>query len=168
MRRFLGQFSSAPMIVSVVALLVALSGSSYAAAHLGHGSVRSVQTAQPTLRAGETMRGYFAGGGGDSTGGTFGEGITFPKRLPGDFHLDHVQYVGGSVPLRTTAKCPGAGTAKRGWMCFYEERSSSASLLDIFDQHDNASTISPYGLKIFWLIHDSDSFADGQWVVRAP
>jgi hypothetical protein len=170
------------MVVSIVSLLVALSGSSYAAIRLGHGSVgsaqirdgsvrstdlaRSARAAQPVLRSGQTMRGYVAAAGGGSTRGFIGEGVTFPRRLPADFHADHVKYLNTHDPF--TATCPGPGKAKRGWMCFYEGERYHASVCCIYDQHYNSLAVAPYGFRIYWSITGSVNYADGQWAVRAP
>jgi len=111
------------------------------------------------------MRGYFAGGGGDSTSGSFGEGITFPRKLPRDFNPGHVRYLGKN-PM--TSRCPGPGRAKRGWMCFYEQSNVNATWCCVYDQNHNDPQIAAYGTRIYWTITGPGSLADGQWVVRAP
>jgi hypothetical protein len=170
------------MVVALLALLVGLSGTGYAAMKLGHNSVGSAQIrnssvhavdldkaavpVQPVLKPGQTMRGYFTGGGSDGTTGYFGEGITFPNKLPATFNRNHVQYLASGDPF--TNKCPGTGTAKRGWMCFYEGQSFNASLCCIYDQQYNSNATALYGTRIYWNVDGSGSYADGQWVVRAP
>ena len=166
MRRYLRDSLSPSMAVALLALALTLSGTGYAAVHLSGGGGTVARSAQPVLRSGETMRGYFAGGAGDSTSGFFGEGITFPKKLPSSFHSDHVKYLSQADPF--TSKCPGPGRAKRGWMCFYEGQLSEASLCCIYDQDYDSLAVAPYGARIYWDVEGSGSFADGQWVVRAP
>lgn len=182
MRRFLNQFFSAPMAVALLALVVAASGTGYAAAQLGHDSVRSAQikdhsvkavdlrapapAAQPVLQSGKSMRGYFAAGGSDGTSGYIGEGITFPAKLPGGFDNTHVRYIAAGAPF--TTRCPGPGDAKRGWMCFYEGQSNSVTLCCIYDQAYNNPATADFGVRIYWNVTGTSSYADGQWVVRAP
>jgi hypothetical protein len=183
MRRFLKDSLSPSMAVALLALVVAASGTGYAATKLGHDSVGSAQIrdhsiksqdlkapkpapAQPVLQPGKMMKGYFASGGGDSAEGYAGEGITFPAKLPGSFNNNHVRYIVSGDPY--TVQCPGPGTAKRGWMCFYEGQSSSTDVCCIYDQNYNSYATGDYGLRIYWYASGSGSYADGQWVVRAP
>jgi hypothetical protein len=184
MRRFLKDSISPSMGVALLALVLAASGTGYAAVQLAHNSVGSAQirdhsvtavdlkaphpvkAAQPVLQPGQIMRGYFAGGGSDGVSGYFGEGITFPAKLPPNFDNNHVRYLtAGSPP---TTRCPGPGTAKRGWMCFYEGQSNAASLCCIYDQNYNSPATADFGLRIYWDVVGASSYADGQWVVRAP
>ena len=164
MRRTLKDLFSPATAIAVVALAVALGGTSFAAAQLTSGAHRAA--AQPTLSSGATMIGYFGAGGSDGTSGYIGDAITFPKRLPSTFNQNHVQYVasGGS----TTTKCPGAGRAARGWMCFYEGQSFNVDLCCIYNQHYDSLAVAPYGARIYWNVSGASSYADGQWVVRAP
>jgi hypothetical protein len=181
MRRFFKDSISPSMAVALLALVLAASGTGYAAVQLGHNSVGSAQiknhsvaasdlkapgSAQPVLRPGQTMRGYFAGGGSDGTTGYFGEGITFPAKLPASFINTHVRYMTAGSP--GTNKCPGPGTAKRGWMCFYEGQASNATVCCIYDQNYNSFATADFGVRIYWDVVGSGSYADGQWVVRAP
>jgi hypothetical protein len=162
MRRSLKDFFSPATVIAVLALAVALCGTGFAAAQLASGSHRAA--AQPTLSSGSTMIGYFGAGGGAD--GWIGDSITFPKRLPNTFNQNHVQYLGsGDSP---TTKCPGPNRAARGWMCFYEGQSNSVSLCCIYNQHYDSYAVAPYGARIYWSVTGSDSYADGQWVVRAP
>lgn len=178
MRRFFKDSFSPSMAVALLALVLAASGTGYAATQLGHNSVGSAQIkdhsvssadlkaaaqpAQPTLKPGQTMRGYFASGG----TGYFAEGITFPAKLPGNFNNNHVQYLSDGDP--GTTQCPGPGTAKRGWMCFYEGQSFNMDLCCIYDQNYNNPATADFGVRIYWYSSGADSYADGQWVVRAP
>jgi hypothetical protein len=170
------------MAVALLALVVGLGGTGYAAVQLGHNSVGSAQimdssvkavdlagsarAPQPVLRSGQTMRGYFAAGGSDGTSGYIGEGITFPNKLPGSFIHTHVRYLEAGDPY--TTRCPGPGRAQRGWMCFYEGQSNNTTVCCIYDQGYNYPATSPYGTRVYWYVDGSDSYADGQWVVRAP
>ncbi len=182
MRRFFKDSLSPSMAVALLALVLAASGTGYAAVQLGHNSVSSAQIkdhsvkavdlkapvarAQPVLQPGQAMRGYFTAGGSSGTSGYFGEGITFPAKLPGAFINSHVRYIESGDPY--TLRCPGPGNAKRGWMCFYEGQSSNATLCCIYDQGYNSNATADYGARIYWNVSGSGSYADGQWVVRAP
>jgi hypothetical protein len=182
MRRFVRDSVSPSMAVALIALLVALSGTGYAAMRLGHNSVGSAQikdssiravdldkaavAPQPVLKPGQTMVGYFTAGGSDGTSGYIGEGITFPNKLPANFNRNHVRYLEDGDPF--TGRCPGPGTAKRGWMCFYEGQSNNATVCCIYDQAYNSFATALYGTRIYWDVVGATSYADGQWVVRAP
>jgi hypothetical protein len=182
MRRFVHNFFSPPMAVALLALVLAASGTGYAAVQLGHDSVRSAQikdhsvkavdlkapapAAQPVLQPGKSMRGYFTAGGSDGTSGYIGEGITFPAKLPGAFNNNHVQYIESGDPV--TTRCPGPGDAKRGWMCFYEGQSFGVDVCCIYDQQYNSPATADFGVRIYWNVSGSGNYADGQWVVRAP
>ena len=182
MRRLLKQSLSPPMVVALLAMVVALSGTGYAAVTLGHNSVGSAQirnssihavdlgasalAVQPVLGPGQIMRGYFTAGGSDGTSGYMGEGLTFPSRLPATFNRSHVVYLSAGDPF--TTRCPGPGTAKRGWMCFYEGQNNNSSLCCIYDQQYNNPATALFGTRVYWYVEGTDSYADGQWVVRAP
>lgn len=164
MTRKLKDLFSPAAVIAMLALVVALGGTGVAAAQLSRTAQRAV--AQPTLSSGATMVGYFAGGGSDGTTGYFGEGITFPKRLPSTFNQSHVQYI--ALTDSTTTKCPGPNRAARGWMCFYEGQNNNASICCIYNQNYGDYAVAPYGARIYWNVNGSGSYADGQWVVRAP
>jgi hypothetical protein len=182
MRRFFKDSFSPSMAVALLALVLAASGTGYAAVQLGHNSVGSpqikdhsvktvdlkaaAQPAQPVLRSGQIMRGYYTAAGSDGTSGYIGDAITFPAKLPPGFNNNHVQYIEAGDPV--TTRCPGPGTAKRGWMCFYEGQSSSANVCCIYDQHYNDPATADFGVRIYWTVTASSNYADGQWVVRAP
>ncbi|WP_183098307.1 hypothetical protein [Nocardioides pelophilus] len=176
MKRFFKESLSPTMAVAILALVVATGGTGYAAARFGNDSAASKQgiasaqlagaAAQPVLRSGKTMVGYYAAGGSDGTTGYIGEGITFPAKLPAGFNNNHVQYLAQGDPF--TTRCPGPGSAKRGWMCFYEGQSSGVDLCCIYDQSYNSPAVANYGVRIYWSVNGSSSYADGQWVVRAP
>lgn len=182
MRRFFKDSFSPSMAVALFALVLAASGTGYAAVQLGHSSVGSAQIkdhsvqavdlraaappAQPVLKPGKIMIGYFTAGGDSGTSGYIGEGITFPAKLPSAFNNNHVRYISSGDP--GTTRCPGPGSAKRGWMCFYEGQSSSVDVCCIYDQQYNSYATANYGVRIYWDVNGSSSYADGQWVVRAP
>ena len=169
MRRYMKDSISPSMGVALVALLVALSGSSYAAVTLGHDSAERTSLrapGQPVLGSGQVMKGYFAAAAGDSSSGYMADAITFPKKLPSGFNNNHVQYIedGGAF----TNRCPGGGDAKRGWMCFYVGQSSASSLCCIYDQGYNSPAVGDYGVRMYWYPSGDSNYVDGQWVLRAP
>jgi len=170
MRRYLKDSLSPSMGVALVALLLALSGTSYAAVTLGHGSAGRTElraaSGQPVLGSGQVMRGYFAAAAGDSTSGYAADAITFPKKLPSGFNNNHVQYIAQGDP--TTTHCPGVNRAKRNWMCFYVGQQNAVTLCCIYDQNYGDPAVSDYGARIYWNPNASDNYVDGTWVVRAP
>ena len=179
MRRFLKDTLSPTMAVALLALVLAVSGTSYAAVQLGHDSVSSKQIkdhsvkavdlkagqAQPVLGPGQMMRGYYVAAGDGGGSGYIGEGITFPAKLPPGFNNGNVQYIESGDP--GTLRCPGPGTAKRGWMCFYEGQGSGSTICCIYDQQYNSFATADFGVRLYWTVSDG-GYADGQWVVRAP
>ena len=165
MHRSLKNFFSPATVIALLALVVALGGTSFAAAQLSSGAHQRVAPGQPTLASGASMVGYFAAGSGESS--WLADSITFPKKLPSSFNQSHVKYLTSGSSY--TTKCPGPGKAAKGWMCFYEGQSSNASLCCIYNQHYDDPAVAPYGARIYWSSDaGSSSYADGQWVVRAP
>jgi len=168
------------MVVAIVALVVAATGTGYAAVQLGQGSVGSAQIkdnsvrsvdlkagpAQPVLGPGKTMIGYFGAAAGDSTEGYAYDAITFPARLPGAFKNTNVQYLEEGADY--TKRCPGPGQAKRGWACFYVGQSNMMDLAYIYNQNYNYHAVADYGVRIYWYPQGTSNYADGQWVIRAP
>jgi hypothetical protein len=169
---FLRRHATPPMFVAILALVLSVSGVSYAAHSITAGASTSgaerttSRAVQPTLASGQTMRGFFASGAGDSANGYFGEGVTFPSKLPSNFNRDHVQYIDENEEF--TDRCPGIGQAKRGWVCLYEGQSSGSDLCCIYDNGYNSTAVSRYGFRVYWDVTGPSSYADGMWVVRAP
>ncbi|KAA1418783.1 hypothetical protein F0U44_09845 [Nocardioides humilatus] len=168
MRRFFRDTFSPTMAVAILALVVATSGSGYAAIQLGRddGASRAGAAAQPVLQPGKTMVGYFTAAGSGGASGYLGDSITFPAKLPAGFNNNHVKYLVTGAPF--TDKCPGPGTAKRGWMCFYEGQFQNTSLCCIYDLEYNSFAVADHGARIYWDTNADGGYVDGQWVVRAP
>ena len=164
MHRTLKDFFSPATVIALLALVVALGGTSFAAAQLASGAHQRVAPGQPTLASGATMVGYFAAGGG--TDSWLADSITFPKRLPSSFNQNHVKYLESGDAY--TTKCPGPAKAAKGWMCFYEGQHSGTTLCCIYNQHYDSPAVGPYGARIYWTSNATFAYADGQWVVRAP
>lgn len=164
MRRTFKDLFSPATAIAVIALAVALCGTSFAAAQLSSGAHQRVAPGQPVLASGATMVGYYAAGGGDSD--WLASSATFPKRLPSSFNQSHVKYLESGDAY--TTKCPGPGKAARGWMCFYEGQHSGTTLCCIYNQNYDDPAVSPYGFRIYWTGAGTYTYADGQWVVRAP
>jgi len=199
MRHLVKRPVSPSMIVALLALLVALSGTGYAAATLAENSVGSPQLkagavhtsdlqdeavtfaktdpglrqAQRALRSGETMRGTFAaGGGGGSSQGFIGTGVTFPYRLPGDFNrdtdgddiVDTVVYVTGSG---FTNKCPSPGQAAPGYACFYEQQAQKVTFTYLYDDDYDSPSVGRFGTRMYWLTTGATNYVDGTWAITA-
>ena len=199
MKNYLRSILSPPMAVALLALVVALGGTSYAAAALARNSVGSPQlkagavktvdlgnnavtsakvkngtlgaadlapsvtAVQPVLQSGQTMRGFFLGGGGDLA--YIGDAVTFPQRLPASFNLQQVEY----RPTGTTsANCPGAGQAARGWVCVYVGQLNAATECCIYGDDYTLNRASIYGFRIYWATTGQYAYADGSWAATAP
>ena len=183
MRHSLKNLLNPSMAVALVALVLAVGGTSYAAVQVARDSVSAKAgpgPGQPVLGSGQVMKGYFAAAGADGEGGFIADAITFPAKLPGDFDNRHVQYIlsevkemkrgpgtKDAVRLDFTQQCPALGEAKRGWMCFYEGQANDVELYGVWDQRYNEA-VADFGVRLYWAVDGSESYADGQWVVRAP
>lgn len=197
----LKQRPSAAFLVAMLALVISLAGTSYAAVQLSPNSVKSIHIkagqvktsdlgnnavtgnkvkngtlgvadltpaagrVQRALRGGETMRGTFLAAGADTTGGYIGTGITFPMRLPGNFDKGNVEYLLAGDP--GTANCPGVGAAAPGWVCFYEQQNSSATLCCIYDEDYSSLAVGTFGTRMYWTVSGSN-YVDGNWAITAP
>lgn len=117
------------------------------------------------LKSGKSLSGAFGGGGGSSTSGWYGEGITFAQPLPGAPN-DYV--VVDTYRNPDAAHCPGPGSAAKGYLCLY------------FTFHDQTGTVykaftdakgypaSPvYGLSLYYPIENAYAYASGSWTVTA-
>ena len=123
----------------------------------------AVTAAQPVLRSGQTMRGFFAAGGGSDA--YIGDAVTFPQRLPTSFDKANVEY----RPVGTTSgNCPGVGQARAGWACLYLGQSGTADLCCIYGDDYSTPRVSHHGFRIYWTTTGGFSFADGSWAVTAP
>ncbi|QLQ09624.1 MAG: hypothetical protein HZY75_03550 [Nocardioidaceae bacterium] len=132
------------------------------------GTLKAVPKAKglAPLKPGKSLTGAFGGAGGTSTGGRFGEGITFQQPI---------QAAAADITVVDTNKnpdlshCPAPGQAARGYMCLY------------FTYHSNVGTVykafmnaagypndKVYGLSLYYPITGSGSYASGSWTVTAP
>ncbi|MFT4011598.1 MAG: hypothetical protein QM655_16320 [Nocardioidaceae bacterium] len=173
----------AALTISAVALSIAAVGPAEAAkklitgADIKNNSVTGADIKESTLAAvpkadkltvlksGKSLTGAFGGGGGSSTGGWFGEGITFQQPLPGvpaDYKVVDT-YVNPDA-----TNCPGPGHAAKGYLCLY------------FTYHYNTGTVykayvnaigyaaTPvYGLSIYYPVTGASSYASGSWTATA-
>jgi hypothetical protein len=137
---------SPAVVISVIALFVALGGTSYAAvaiptnsvgtAQLKNGAVTAAKLAYgQTLRSGNTETGNWGFGGFEGADGGGGSGhpvISFG--LPLAYHMlqSHEIYAAGASGARA-AHCPGVGHAARGYLCVYQTFISNAQSMETVD-----------------------------------
>jgi hypothetical protein len=50
----------------------------------------------------------------------------------------------------------------------YEGQSNGVDVCCIYDQVYNSFATADLGVRIYWNVNGTSSYADGQWVVRAP
>ena len=183
-------------VIALVALFVALAGTSYAALALPRGSVTSyhvrdrsllasdfrqgqLSSLPATLPSGRSLSGTYFVGGGSATGNVLAAGhISFALRLR-SAPVAHFVRQGESAP----SACPGsvfAPAAARGHLCIYEGGYSQASVRDVRDPAaigsfrnpaavDTGARVRPYGAGIVVLASAGGTFySAGTWAVRAP
>jgi len=137
---------SPALVVSLIALFVALGGTSYAAvtslpansvgtAQLKNGAVTAPKIASSALRpyvryggtlpSGKTEVGEWGfGTKADATAGTEARPVfTFPVPLASAVASGHAIYVPGA----SATHCPGAGHADAGYLCVYQKQLSGAT-----------------------------------------
>jgi hypothetical protein len=184
----------ATLIIASLALVVAAIGPA-AAAHLitgkdiKNGSVTGVdiknnsltgkQIKESTLGAvpkannvgvlpsGKSESGTFAGGGGNSTSGYYGYGITFPVPLGVGFNAITV------VDTRQdgiSGNCPRPGEAAKGYLCLYSNLYASVGTEGMYKAY-GTNTLDPAplsGIGIYVEIGATGSFVNGTWTVTSP
>jgi len=112
-----------------------------------------------TLASGQTETGTFSGGGGDSTSGYIGVGVTYVQPLASPLTHGVEDTFGG-----TTTECPGYPNAAPGWMCLYPffENNTAAGY-----GYTGFNTPDP-GAVLYWPITGSGSYVGGFYAVTAP
>jgi hypothetical protein len=162
---------SPALVVSVIALFVALSGTGYAAsgAIFGHADAKAdtklikslapslgVSTANSltTLPSGGSESGFFAG---NATDGFIALAINYPRPLSAP--VDEAKIV--DVHGASAAHCPGIGQAARGYLCLYNTEflglTGSAS-------HGGGGKL---GVILYWAVTGA-GYVGGAWTVTAP
>ena len=181
---------SPALVISLVALFVALGGTSYAAINsLPANSVGTKQLKNGAVTAtklnSSVLKGYLKYGGtlpsgktevGDWGFGTFkgadgggGEGrpvISFPVPLASGLDGGHTIYVSGA----SAAHCSGSGHADPGYLCVYQDNALSAQPPNSMDISNPEVGTLPAGTGTNgWTIHLTPVFpagvSEGQWQI---
>jgi len=183
---------SPALVISLIALFVALGGTSYAAvtalpansvgtAQLKNGAVTpaklnsSVATVYHkyggTLPTGKTEVGDWSfGTSADVTSGTNGRpGFSFPVPLAGAIAAGKAIYVTGA----SATHCPGAGKANAGYLCVYQKllvNKTTTTSASIFNPETGATaTASQRGFGLYLVAAGvGDWYAAGSYAVGAP
>lgn len=185
---------SPALVIALIALFVALGGTSYAAIalKLPRNSVGTPQLKNGAVTAGKLNASAIAalkairtlpsgvtetgdwGFGTNSAGGVGAAAqmwatTSFPIPLANALDANHVIYVSGA----SATHCPGAGQAAAGYLCVYQNQLQSAN------QPDNSSIFSPensgyqgtgkYGFALRLAYTSAGSYSGfGSWAVTAP
>jgi hypothetical protein len=120
------------------------------------------------LRSGQSESGTFAAGGGSSTGGYFGFGITFARPLaqPISDQLSGANHIIDTMANPDPTHCPGAGHAAPGYLCLYFHYHNGVGTVYGYDQESPYGTPS-VGAGIYAPITGNGSYVDGVWTVTA-
>ncbi len=194
MRRFRTRRPSPALIISVVALLVALGGTAYAGILIPKNSVGTKQlkngavTAkkikkgtvpnandlgrvpasryqQTTLRPGRTETGTFGAAGTSGVNAYAFTGITFDPPLAAAIPLANGVFLyQGST---STTGCPGVGRADPGFLCLYESDGYKDTFQGFGDPQSTSSGIRANGTVPLWNF-SGPGWSRGSWAVTAP
>ncbi len=171
---------SPALLISLIALFVALGGTSYAAItalpansvgtpQLKNGAVTPAKLKYGgTLPSGMTEAGEW-GSGASYSGGSWPV-VTFASPLATALDGDHTIYVTGA----SATHCPGAGVAARGYLCVYQDASYNAftpESTDIFNPEDplrSAGTSTRGFSLVAGPVNGGGWSLSGSYAVRAP
>lgn len=123
-------------------------------------------TSHTALPSKQSESGWYAVGGGTSTGGEIGEGISFSQPLAAPIAEEHAIY---NKEEATSTHCPGVGQADPGFLCLYsgEELNINFAHTLNFPPYAPNST-GKFGFALYFAPTEPGSFADGSWTVTAP
>lgn len=114
------------------------------------------------LSRGQSESGAFGAGGGNTTGGYIGEGITYPRVLPAAIKNNHI------VDARKwpVPHCAAPGKADRGYLCLYE-----AVINDVGAGYGFSTALAnaqSVGVILFWPGGGPGTpYVGGVWTVTA-
>jgi hypothetical protein len=151
---------SPAFVVSLIALFVALGGTSYAARN----AVFSSKTAAglTTLPSGHSESGMFAG---SQTNGYIGTAINYPRPLPAAIADTKIIDVHG----KSARYCAGPGHALPGYLCLYNTDESALTSFKHFYSSDGdvfPASEGKLGVLLFWLV-GVGGYVGGSWTVTA-
>jgi len=121
----------------------------------------AAQALQP-LSSGQSESGAFGSGGGNSTGGYIGEGITYVRPLSAAIKNTNII----DVPTWPATHCPGPGFADAGYLCLYEAVTS-----DVGTGYGFSTALSnqqSVGVILFWPVTSAGmAYTGGVYTVTA-
>jgi hypothetical protein len=173
---------SPALVISLIALFVALGGTGYAASNAVFSSrskvtiIKIVKQVAPTLNvksamglstlpSGASESGHFATAGNGE--GNIGISIDYPRPLSAAIADAHIIDVHGT----SDTHCTGAGHADPGYLCLYNEdilgTTGSASF------YSNDGSLFPVGqgklgVDLYWQVGASGGYVGGSWTVTGP
>jgi hypothetical protein len=123
-------------------------------------------TSHTPLPGGQSESGWFAVGGGSSTSGEIGVGLSFSQPLATGLKEGHVVF---NAPEATSTHCPGPGRAERGFLCLYASEESHVSGFHAFGPPPfESESTGAFGAAAYWVVKALGSFVDGSWTLTAP
>ena len=182
MRNRLFKAPSPALVISLIALFVALGGTGYAASN---GAFRSPSKAQiikivkgvaptlsvksaaglSTLPSGHTESGMFATAGDGF--GNIGLTIDYPRPLSAAIADANIIDVHGGGATH----CPGAGQADPGYLCLYNNNYDGLTGDTSFYSNDPGlfpADQGKLGVVLYWAVHNGGGYVGGSWTVAAP
>jgi len=181
---------SPALVISLIALFVALGGTSYAAINalpknsVGTKQLKNGAVTGAKLNAAVLKKYYHLGGtlpsgmtevgdwgfgsyqGADGGGGNGRPVMSFPVPLATGLDGDHTIYVSGA----SATHCPGTGHADPGYLCVYEDNTLNANPPSSGNIFNPEQPNGPGGTGTNgWAINLSPSFpagvSEGQWLI---
>jgi hypothetical protein len=174
---------SPALVISLIALFVALGGTGYAAGKSMFSTpsnaaiAKVVKSLAPTLSvksaadmttlpSGKSESGLFAGAS-YTAGSWLGLTIVYPRPLAAaiaDTKIIDVQ--GANAP-----HCAGAGHAAPGYLCLYNDDSYGVAGDTQFQSDDNTffpKDLGKLGVELYWVTSANNAYVGGSWTVTAP
>jgi hypothetical protein len=130
-----------------------------------HADSASTTTGISPLPSGHSESGFYAAGGGESSGGYIAQGITFQQPLAAPIPEDNVEWL---EEEETSSNCPGPGKAAPNHLCLYDNEESEVDLCCIYDFAFNDPAADKNGFIVYWSPTGSGSYVSGEWTVTAP
>src|SRR4051794_11605828 len=176
---------SPALVVSMLALALALGGSAVAATTADDTradtklikklaptlSVRHAQTSDglTPLPSGESESGIFsaAADNGTANGNYLGYGLNYPRPLAAAIKDSHI--LDNQGPPFTRQNCPGLGLAAPGYLCIYT--TVHHNVFPAFGYSNDSDVLQQkpsLGVILYWQEDGTDAYAGGEWTVTAP
>jgi hypothetical protein len=131
-----------------------------------HANTAGSASGLSTLPSGKSQSGFYAAGGGESSGGYIAQGITFQQPLAAPIPEGNVEWLEEGEAY--TESCPGPGRAAPNHLCLYDNEESQVSLCCIYDFAFNDPAADKNGFIVYWEPEGSGSYVSGEWTVTAP